>query len=214
MKFKQSSSLIELPLLESDIVSGVITSPPYCNRYDYTRIYALELVYLGMGEKEIRQARQDLLSCTVESRTKIDFLREYYISINREKSYNDVISIIQNTAALDEVLQALSFRNERGDINNKGVLSMVKGYFEELAFIYYELFRVCKKGAKVAFVNDNVRYAGEVIPVDFISTEIAEEIGFTPCKVYTLKQQKGNSSQQMKKFGRVPLRKSITLWEK
>jgi site-specific DNA-methyltransferase (cytosine-N4-specific) len=214
IKFEQNSSLIELPLLENDIVSGVITSPPYCNRYDYTRIYALELVYLGMGEKEIRQTRQDLISCTVESKTKIDFLREYYISLNREYNYNKITSIIQNTAALNEVLQALSFRSKRNDINNKGVLSMVKGYFEELAFIYYELFRVCKKRAKVAFVNDNVRYAGEVIPVDFISTEIAEKIGFTPIKVYTLKQQKGNSSQQMKKFGRVPLRKSITLWEK
>jgi site-specific DNA-methyltransferase (cytosine-N4-specific) len=214
VKFKQSSSLIELPLLENEFVNGVITSPPYCNRYDYTRIYALELVYLGMGEKEIRQMRQDLISCTVESKTKIEFLHEYYISINREESYNNIISIIQNTAALSEVLQALSFRNERGDINNKGVLSMVKSYFEELAFIYYELFRICKNGAKVAFVNDNVRYAGEVIPVDFISTEIAERIGFTPSKIYTLKQQKGNSSQQMKKFGRVPLRKSITLWEK
>ena len=38
--------------------------------------------------------------------------------------------------------------------------------------------------------------------------------GFTPIKRYTLKQQKGNSSQQMKKFGRVALRKSITVWEK
>jgi site-specific DNA-methyltransferase (cytosine-N4-specific) len=59
-----------------------------------------------------------------------------------------------------------------------------------------------------------VRYAGEVIPVDFISTELAEKIGFKPIKVYTLKQEKGNSSQQMKKFGRVPLRKSITILEK
>jgi site-specific DNA-methyltransferase (cytosine-N4-specific) len=66
----------------------------------------------------------------------------------------------------------------------------------------------------VAFVNDNVRYAGEVIPVDFISTELAEQMGFKPVKIYTLKQQKGNSSQQMKKYGRVPLRKSITLWKK
>jgi site-specific DNA-methyltransferase (cytosine-N4-specific) len=54
-----------------------------------------------------------------------------------------------------------------------------------------------------------VRYGGEVISVDFISTELAEQIGFKPIKVYSLKQQKGNSSQQMAKFGRVPLRKSI-----
>ena len=91
---------------------------------------------------------------------------------------------------------------------------MVNGYFLELTFIYAELFRLCKKGAKIAFVNDNVRYGGEVISVDYLSTELAEQIGFNPVKVYSLKQQKGNSSQQMAKFGRVALRKSITVWNK
>ena len=212
--FKQSSALISLPLLEGNSIDGVITSPPYCNRYDYTRIYALELAYLGMGENEISKTRQDLISCTVESKSKMDFLRDYYYSINRMKDFDNIFSIIKNNLSLHEVLNALSFRNDNGDINNKGVLKMVKGYFEELAFIYYELYRICNKCASVAFVNDNVRYAGEVIPVDFISTELAEQIGFTAKKIYTLKQQKGNSSQQMKKFGRVPLRKSITIWEK
>ena len=101
-----------------------------------------------------------------------------------------------------------------GEINNKGVIPMVEGYFTELTFLFFELFRTCRHSAKVAFVNDNVRYAGEVIPVDFISTAIAEQIGFRPVKIYVLRQQKGNSSQQMKKYGRVALRKSITVWEK
>ncbi|MDR3136500.1 MAG: site-specific DNA-methyltransferase [Coriobacteriales bacterium] len=214
MVFKQGSALVELPLLRKDTISGVVTSPPYCNRYDYTRIYALELAFLGMGEDEIRRTRQDLLSCTVENRTKLDFLHDYYNSMGRMVDFNRVKRVIKENAALSEVVSALKIRNDNGDINNKGILKMVKGYFEELAFVYYELFRVCKKGAKVAFVNDNVRYAGEVIPVDFISTELAAQFGFTPLKVYSLKQQKGNSSQQMAKFGRVPLRKSITLWEK
>jgi site-specific DNA-methyltransferase (cytosine-N4-specific) len=167
-----------------------------------------------MGENEIRKTRQNLLSCTVESKTKLDFLQNYYSSIGRTDSYNSVLSITKSNAALNEILSALAIRNQCGDINNKGVISMVREYFEELAFIYYELFRMCKKGARVAFVNDNVRYAGEVISVDFLSTELAEQIGFTPIKIYTLKQQKGNSSQQMAKFGRVALRKSITIWEK
>ena len=47
-----------------------------------------------------------------------------------------------------------------------------------------------------------------------IRTSFAEQFGFTPVKVYCLKQQKGNSSQQMKKYGRVALRKSVTIWKK
>jgi site-specific DNA-methyltransferase (cytosine-N4-specific) len=212
--FRNSSALLELPTLDNDILDGVITSPPYCNRYDYTRIYALELVYLGMGEDEVRKLRQDLLTCTVESKPKLEYLKDHYDNLGKIDDYRNILQIIQQNKALNEVINALLARAEHGDINNIGVLKMVKGYFEELAFIYYELFRTCKSGASVAFVNDNVRYAGEVIPVDFISTDLAQQIGFVPKVVYTLKQQKGNSSQQMKKFGRVALRKSITIWQK
>lgn len=91
---------------------------------------------------------------------------------------------------------------------------MVEGYFTELALIYAGLYRVCKPGAMVAFVNDNVRYGGEVIPVDFLSCLFAKQFGFKIKTIYTWKQQKGNSSQQRAKFGRVALRKGITVWIK
>ncbi len=91
---------------------------------------------------------------------------------------------------------------------------MIEQYFTELTFVFAELFRTCRQGAYVAIVNDNVRYAGEVIPVDLLSTHLAEMIGFEPIKVYVLPQRKGNSSQQMGKFGRCALRKSITIWKK
>jgi len=214
LNFIEGNALYELPKLESNLLNGVITSPPYCNRYDYTRTYALELAYLGITDEKIKKLRQELLSCTVENKPKIDSIRENYIALGKEKDFNRIMKIVENNKTLAEINHSLNERNKNGDINNKGVLRMVNGYFLELTFIYAELFRLCKSGAKVAFVNDNVRYGGEVISVDFISTELAEQIGFKPVKVYSLKQQKGNSSQQMAKFGRVPLRKSITVWNK
>jgi site-specific DNA-methyltransferase (cytosine-N4-specific) len=214
LQFIENSALLELPKLDDNIINGVITSPPYCNRYDYTRTYALELSYLNVAEDDVKELRQSLLSCTVENKPKLEYLKEHYTSLGKEKDFERIINIVHANDALNEVNKSLSKRNENGDINNKGVLRMVNSYFTELTFIYAEIFRLCKPGAKVAFVNDNVRYGGEIIPVDFISTELAEQIGFIPVKVYSLKQQKGNSSQQMKKFGRVPLRKSITIWEK
>lgn len=212
--FRQNSVLFELPTMPDNCLKGVITSPPYCNRYDYTRTYALELVYLGLGEKELKQMRQDLLSCTVESRPKIDVLREFYMRIGANERFEKIMHSIENNAAFQEIRAALEQRKQAGELNNNGVIRMVEGYFTELAFIYAELFRLCKPGATVAFVNDNVRYGGEVIPVDYLSTSFAEQFGFIPEKVYCLRQQKGNSSQQMKKYGRVALRKSITIWKK
>jgi len=214
IKVISGSALFELQELASETVNAVVTSPPYCNRYDYTRTYALELAYLNTSEDGLKNLRQELLSCTVENKSKLERLREHYEKLGRKKDFERIHSIILDNEPLNEIREVLSRRYDSGDINNKGVLRMVNEYFTELTFIYAELFRVSKQGAKIAFVNDNVRYGGEVIPVDFISTELATQIGFKPVKIYSLKQQKGNSSQQMKKFGRIPLRKSITIWEK
>ena len=203
-----------MPELQDNFLTGVITSPPYCNRYDYTRTYALELVYLGLGEQEVKDMRQGLLSCTVESHSKVNELKRYYESIDQRERFDYICSTIKENEAFNEILFALEERKRNGDLNNNGVIRMVEGYFTELAFIYAELYRVCKSGAMVAFVNDNVRYGGEVIPVDFLSSSFAEQFGFKVKKIYSLKQQKGNSSQQMAKFGRVALRKSITIWIK
>lgn len=214
IKFIPSSVLYKLPEIQDNFLTGVITSPPYCNRYDYTRTYALELVYLGLGEQEIKNLRQSLLSCTVENHSKMNNLKLYYESIGQKERFDFIYHTIQENEAFKEIMYALEKRKRNGDLNNHGVIRMIEGYFTELAFVYAELYRVCKPNAMVAFVNDNVRYGGEVIPVDFLSSSFAEQFGFTVKKIYSLKQQKGNSSQQMAKFGRVPLRKSITIWVK
>lgn len=208
------SVLERLPLLPGDQYDAVITSPPYCNRYDYTRTYALELAFLGIDQRAILNLRQSMLTCTVENRTKTRQLHEYYCDIGRHHDYERVIAIIANQEAFQEIVDALQKRYNRGELNNRGIISMVEGYFLELAFVVFELFRVCKHGASVAIVNDNVRYSGEVIPVDLLLTDMAASVGFLPEKVYVLPQRKGNSSQQMGKFGREALRKSILVWRK
>lgn len=209
----KGNALYVLPELEPDLFDGVITSPPYCNRYDYTRTYALELAYLGEGD-DIFDLRQNLLSCTVENRSKLKMMEAHYTALGQLERFKTIQKSVQGNRAFQEVNDALATRWGRGDMNNRGVLRMVKQYFIELAFIFAELYRVCKPGAQVAFVNDNVRYGGEIIPVDLLTTDLAANLGFEPVKVYVLPQRKGNSSQQMGKFGREPLRKSITIWRK
>ena len=209
----KDNTLLVLPKMEANQFAGVITSPPYCNRYDYTRTYALELAYLGEGEN-IGDLRQSLLSCTVENRSKVSVLKAYYEALGLLERYQQILETVKEDLVFREVNEALQARWERGDMNNKGVLRMVRNYFLELTFIFAELFRVCRPGAHVAFVNDNVRYGGEIIPVDTLTTSLAEQLGFEPIKIYVLRQRKGNSSQQMGKFGREALRKSITIWRK
>lgn len=210
-----SGTVLEaLPLLSPKCFDAVITSPPYCNRYDYTRTYALELAFLGIGHEGLLKLRQRLLSSTVENKSKIQHLRSFYSKLGRIEQFRCVTDAIENHQAYQEVLHALRTRHQRGEVNNRGIISMIEGYFTELAFVTYELHRVCKPGAKVAIVNDNVRYSGEIIPVDILMTDIASMLGFAPERIYVLPQRKGNSSQQMGKYGREALRKSILIWRK
>lgn len=208
------SVLDSLPHQNASQFDAVITSPPYCNRYDYTRTYALELAFLGVSNREVLELRQKLLSCTVENRPKLMQLRDIYKNVGRLSDYENVRMILDDHRAFQETLEALRVRSQLREVNNRGVISMVQGYFTELAFVILELFRVCKSGAHVAIVNDNVRYSGEIVPVDLILTDIAARIGFTPLRIDVLPQRKGNSSQQMGKYGREALRKSILIWKK
>ena len=43
---------------------------------------------------------------------------------------------------------------------------------------------------------------------------LPQDFGFYPKKIYVLPQRKGNSSQQMGKYGREALRKTIMIWAK
>lgn len=60
---------------------------------------------------------------------------------------------------------------------------------------------------------DNVRFEGELVPVDLVLCEMAETVGFK-VKQTIVTRYKGNSSQQMGKYGRVPVRESIIIWQK
>jgi site-specific DNA-methyltransferase (cytosine-N4-specific) len=155
----KGNTLLTLPTLEANQFAGVITSPPYCNRYDYTRTYALELAYLNTTQT-LRDLRQNLLSCTVENRSKLSLLKNHYHALGQNARYQHILSVVQNNAAFREINHALQIRWQRGEMNNNGVLTMVEQYFTELTFVFAEIFRTIQSKAYVAFVNDNVRYGG------------------------------------------------------
>ena len=210
----EGTCLKELPKMPSDEFDFVITSPPYCNRYDYTRTYALELVYLGLNNDEVRNLRQTMLSCTVENKEKLKDLENYYQSINKMSTFNRVLNTYNSSNAMQEVNFILDELNRIGALNNKNIARMVKNYFLEMAFVIYELSRVMKSGGYCVMVNDNVRYGGEEIPVDLILSEFAENFNFDIDKIFVLPKGKGNSSQQMGKHGRAEIRKCVYLWKK
>ena len=203
----QGSALRELPLLPSNSAGLVVTSPPYANRYDYTRTYALELAWLGYDQAAFAALRQALLSATVENRSKASELDRHY---PRQDTLAQARAAVAGQEALAEVLDSL--RRRKAELSNQHVIRLVDNYFAEMAVIVAELARIVRPGGCVVMVNDNVQYHGEEVPVDLILSDIAERCGFVCEEIGVLPRGKGNASQQMGRFGRRELRKCVYRW--
>ena len=205
----EGSVLRELPRLADHSVGLIVTSPPYANRYDYTRTYALELAWLGYDRAAFGKLRQALISATVENRSKEPLLAREYA---RPEVLAQARAALAQQAALAEVLDAL--RTRRTELGNPHVIRLVANYFSEMAIVIAELARITRPGGRVIMVNDNVQYHGEEVPVDQILSAIAEACGFVCEEIGVLPRGKGNASQQMGRFGRRELRKCVYRWRR
>ena len=207
-EFLTGSSLELLRDLPDESIDMVITSPPYANRYDYTRTYALELAWLGYDQHDFLNLRQRMLSATVENKPKWEWLRHTYSE--HAGSLRDAINMYENQMAIHEVLGIL--REHVTELGNRHVIRLIEGYFLEMAVIVAELGRITRPGGTVIMVNDNVQYHGEEVPVDLILSDFAEQSGLRCEKIWVLPRGKGNSSQQMRRFGRREIRKCVYEW--
>lgn len=172
--------------------TAIITSPPYVNRYDYTRTYSLELCFhFVMNFSELKNLRLSVLRSHIESK----------LSINEYPPHS----------AVEELVEYLQSRGKA--LNNPRIPDMIIGYFVDMKKVIHEWAKVLAPESQVVMVVDNVRFEGESLPVDLILSEIAEQVGFET-KSILVARYKGNSSQQMGKYGRVPVRESIVIWRK
>lgn len=172
--------------------TAIITSPPYANRYDYTRTYSLELCFHFVRNfEELKALRFGILRSHIESK----------VEQGEEAPH----------PAVREVVDALKER--RRALNNPRIPDMLTGYFVDMAKVLQEWTHILATGARVALVVDNVRFEGELLPVDLVLSEMAEEAGFIVEEIIVARY-KGNSSQQMGKYGRVPVWESIVVWRK
>ena len=177
--------------IKSNSIDFVITSPPYLNRNNYIAQQKAELDFLGLIQD--KKEYKDLVKSTFRSHTDSN------LSSSSNSSISEINTIIQ------------SIELEKG--NNPKIPQMICGYFEDLKDSLRKLYKVLKKDGKCVFVVGNTRWGGVVVPVDHILLKIAEELGFSPEKIYVTRL-KGNSPQQMKKFGKIPVRESVVIFKK
>jgi len=179
-------------MFEPSSFSAVITSPPYPNRHDYTRVYLLELITGFINnQEEIKNLRYSLIRSHVEARRK--FISEDYSPPN----------------TLNAVLERL----DGTPLPNRQIIPMLRGYFEDMYLVLKEIKRVLKPNGKVAFIISDVRYGGIKVPVSDILINIGNDVGLE-FKEKIVARMRGNSPQQMKKYGRDPMEENILIWER
>lgn len=178
-------------------VAAVITSPPYLNRYDYSRTYALELcLMLDEGGRPVVEGFEDLRAI------RHSLLRSH---IESHPAPTDHVRL----PLLEEILGKLKAKR----LNNHRIPTMIKGYFEDMNRCIAEMAAMLAPGGRVALVVANARFEGEHLPIDLMLSEIAATHGLRTTEI-RVARYKGNSSQQMGRYGRLPVRESIVFWEK
>jgi hypothetical protein len=188
--FEGDACQMVLPKKFEGNIAAVITSPPYLNRYDYSRTYALELCLLTVkSHQDMVKVRHNLLRSHIESR----------------KHDGKEISL----PALEEILAGLG----RQELNNERMPIMVRGYFEDMNLVIGNIAKYLKPGGRVALVVANAQFAGENVPTDLMLSELAARHGLEAEEIWVTRY-KGNSSQQMAVYGRRPVRESIVFWRK
>jgi len=138
--------------LEKGSIDFCITSPPYLNWVDYTKIYALEMALL-MDAEEIKMVRSDSIRSYIGSKKPkgIDFKSEKLDS-------------------LFEKLDSLPESSKPPEI--------MRGYFEDLFMNLQSQYNSLKDGGISAIVIGNSCLPDLDITSDLIVVELAEGIGF------------------------------------
>ena len=177
--------------ISSSSIDAVITSPPYLNRNVYLAQQKAEMSFLHMVESY--EEYRSLVRRTFRSHVEAKFDLQVSSKFPEVRKILDAMSLTKN--------------------NNPKIPHMIAGYFEDMDAALSELSRVMKPGATAAFVVGNSRWGGVVVPVDHILLMIAERHNFQPMKVLVTRE-KGNSPQQMRKYGRIPVRESVVMFRK
>ena len=171
--------------------AAVITSPPYPNRHDYTRVFGVELMFGFLNWEQTRRLR--------------------YQSFHSHPEAHPTRPDSDGYASPLRLRRALTRIKKVG--SDPRVLRMLEGYFLDMYLCLREMSRVCRDGANIAVIVGNAQYSGEPVLVDQLTAEIGEQAGLS-CEHLLVARYRGNSAQQMARFGRNQSRETVVVFKR
>lgn len=169
--------IVNVPANSIDLT---ITSPPYLNSRDYTDIYRLELWIL-----DLITTYSDMLD-----------LRKRTIISHVQCKLDDFETI--NSALLRRTLKNITKNSDT--IWNENIPRMIKGYFRDMDFLFFNLRDKMMDNKMIYFNVANSAYCNVEVRVDEIVSEIAELNGFRVMEIRKARELK-SSAQQKEKVG-------------
>jgi hypothetical protein len=154
--------------LEPRSIDGVITSPPYPNEKDYTRIVRLESVLLGFitSRRDLRAMKQGLLRSNTRNVYKGDADDEW----------------VAEHPAIQQIAEEIEARRIALGKNSgfeRQYARVTKLYFGGMARHFGELRAALRPGARLAYVvGDQASYLRVMIRTGNLLAEIAESLGY------------------------------------
>ncbi len=180
--FKKSSTILSQSSFEqyklpqkADIV---ITSPPYANCFDYSKVYLVELWFGGFFKNKIDQKlfRESSIISHVHYKWNV-----------RHQGFGH--SLINN-----EIYDYLNTLN----LWDKKIPKMLIGYFNDIGKVLFELSKNLNKEATVGFVVGNSVYGGVPIATDILLAEIGINLGYNLVGIESYRTLTSSSQQQKK----------------
>ncbi len=162
--------------IEDEKIDAVITSPPYLNKIEYTRIYE------------------------IEQKLFLDF----YQTLPHIRSYIglDIRKLNRDFLRLSDIF---------GHRLIEGLPPEAKPYLMDMLQSIEEMYRVCKKGAKLGIIVGNGCFPAGIVESDVLLSRIAEDAGFRIKKILVL-NKRWCTRRRTQKIGIA--RESLLLWEK
>ncbi len=179
-----------------------IFSPPYCNCFDYTEVYKVELWILGM----------------VHYYRDLDDFRESSLSSHLRKKYEDTpVGDLVSEKIVRRVVSRMKIDDSWGSSKKnqyRKTKHMVIEYFRDMRSVFQNVTGLITSGSPIACIVGNSAHYTVPVATDLILAKILIEMGYENVRIEVARKL-GTSSQQTKALrGNPYLRESIVIGEK
>lgn len=173
---------------------AVLTSPPYANCFDYSKIYMVEL-WLGDFFTE-KQSQVDFRAQSIRS----------HVHARWAARHNTYGSALVNGPIYDYLkVQPLWSAQIPG---------MLVGYFADMGYLLHLLAERCNPGAVVGLVVGNSYYGSLPIATDLILSMLGRQHGFEPVEINVYRNVVVSSQQFTRAPDRKYMRESLVVLRK